>query len=345
MSVSRKLTWADYPTPRVKMVKGKYSIVVSVPRAIRHLFGTPEVAKATGTTDRAIAEKKLILFGNELYAKLDQKQIDAERATFDEVDLIAIEAITTFAKAIRYRGGRIPPLVAETEHTELTRLKNRLDAFVEQHRDSMVEQDENTVCIKELLEEGTNQGLLDSQTAEVESLSAEQTHALEALSKKISDVRASDPPTMFDDQHSIVVDYGFKVVDSFWQDLLTQAAQQQGHPAPVFDTPTGDGYVKLKLADDDEPKVYPEGLASFLNHPEHVALRGSEVDFQTVERQRQVLPPQPKTVSSVMDEYLERVLRDHDIVDTQKKLKRWAHQFLDVMGDLEITEIKPKHAY
>ena len=67
--------------------------------------------------------------------------------------------------------------------------------------------------------------------------------------------------------------------------------------------------------------------------------------YEVLERQRQVLPAKPKTVSSVMDEYLERVLRDHDIVDTQKKLKRWAHQFLDVMGDLEIAEIKPKHAY
>ena len=88
--MNRKLTWADYPAPRVKKVKGKYSIVVSVPRAIRHLFGTPEVAKATGTIDRAIAEKKLIPFGNELYAKLDQKQIDAEQDTLTEVDGYAV---------------------------------------------------------------------------------------------------------------------------------------------------------------------------------------------------------------------------------------------------------------
>ena len=339
MSVNQKLTWADYPAPRVKKVKGKYSIVVSVPRAIRHLFGTPEVAKATGTIDRAIAEKKLIPFGNELYAKLDQKQLEAERATFDEVDLIAIEAITTFANAIRYRGGRIPQLVAETEYTELTRLKNRLDAFVEQHRDSMVEHDENTACIKELQEEGKNQGLLDSQTVEVENLSAEQTHALEALRKKISDVRASDPPTMFDDQHSIVRDYGFKVVDSFWQDLLTQAAQQQGHPAPVFDTPTGGGYVKLKLADDDEPKVYPEGLARFLNHPEHVAHRGSEVDFQTVERNRRVQSNDALRISDVRTEYVAHVEAKYDKKNTQRKWIRAIDRFIELIGDVPLSEI------
>ena len=339
MSRNGKLTWADYPAPRVKKVKGKYSIVVSVPRAIRHLFGTPEVAKATGTIDRAIAEKKLILFGNELYAKLDQKQIDAEQATYDEVDLIAIEAITTFANAIRYKGGRIPQLVAETEYTELTRLKNRLDAFVEQHRDGMVEDAEKTAYIKELLEEGKNQGLLDSQTVEVENLSAEQTHALEALRKKISDVRASDPPTMFDDQHSIVRDYGFKVVDSFWQDLLTQAAQQQGHPAPVFDTPTGGGYVKLKLADDDEPKVYPEGLARFLNHPEHVADRGYEVDFQTVERNRRVQSNDALRISDVRTEYVAHVEAKYEKKNTQRKWIRAIDRFIELIGDVPLREI------
>jgi integrase len=342
MSVNQKLTWADYPAPRVKKVKGKYSIVVSVPRAIRHLFGTPEVAKATGTTDRAIAEKKLIPLGNELYAKLDQKQIDAERATFDEVDLIAIEAITTFANAIRYRGGRIPPLVAETEYTELTRLKNRLDAFVEQHRDLMVEHDENTAYIKELIEEGKNQGLLEIRglvEVEVKNLSAEQTHALEALRKKIRDVRASDPPEMFDDQPSIMTDYGFKVVDSFWQDLLTQAAQQQGYPAPVFDTPTGDGYVKLKLADDDEPQVYPEGLASFLNHPEHVALRGSEVNFQTLERQRRVQSNDALRISDVRTEYVAHVEAKYDKKNTQRKWIRAVDRFIELIGDVPLREI------
>ena len=46
-----------------------------------------------------------------------------------------------------------------------------------------------------------------------------------------------------------------------------------------------------------------------------------------------------------MPEYLERVERDTPLEDTKRKKKRWAKQFLDVMGDLEIAAIKPKHAY
>jgi len=60
---SQKLGWADYSAPRVVLVKGKYSIEVSIPRAIRHLFGrgkggSTNLRRATGTTDLAIAEKK-----------------------------------------------------------------------------------------------------------------------------------------------------------------------------------------------------------------------------------------------------------------------------------------------
>tara|TARA_R110002126_G_scaffold61708_1_gene159412 strand:- start:161 stop:1039 length:879 start_codon:yes stop_codon:yes gene_type:complete len=46
-----------------------------------------------------------------------------------------------------------------------------------------------------------------------------------------------------------------------------------------------------------------------------------------------------------MDEYLEDMRLKQNVLDTQKKLTRWNKQFLDVMGDLEIAEIEPKHGY
>jgi hypothetical protein len=42
-----------------------------------------------------------------------------------------------------------------------------------------------------------------------------------------------------------------------------------------------------------------------------------------------------------MPEYLEQVERDTPLEDTKRKKKRWAKQFLDLMGDLEVTNIKP----
>jgi integrase len=46
-----------------------------------------------------------------------------------------------------------------------------------------------------------------------------------------------------------------------------------------------------------------------------------------------------------MPQYLEQVERDTQIEAPKRKKVRWAKRFLSVMGDLEITEIKPKHAY
>ena len=46
-----------------------------------------------------------------------------------------------------------------------------------------------------------------------------------------------------------------------------------------------------------------------------------------------------------MDEYLADMRLKQKVIDTQKKLTRWNKQFLDVMGDLEIAEIEPKHGY
>tara|TARA_Y100000385_G_scaffold138053_1_gene143445 strand:+ start:679 stop:1014 length:336 start_codon:yes stop_codon:yes gene_type:complete len=46
-----------------------------------------------------------------------------------------------------------------------------------------------------------------------------------------------------------------------------------------------------------------------------------------------------------MSEYLEQVERDTPLSDIKRKKLRWISYFLDVMADLEITAIKPKHAH
>ena len=50
-------------------------------------------------------------------------------------------------------------------------------------------------------------------------------------------------------------------------------------------------------------------------------------------------------MATVMDEYLKDMLLKQDSLDTQRKLTRWAKQFVNVMGDMELAEIKPKHGY
>ena len=345
MSVNQVLTWSDYPAPRVKKVKGKYSIVVSVPRAIRHLFGTPEIAKATGTIDRAIAEKKLILFGNELYAKLDQKQLEAEQDTLTEVDGYAVRAINQVAKVFSYNRGNTPALEPSTDFVALQKLKSTLDTYVQMKRDDEPAQTARANEARRIRLEGEKAGVVGlshhpDEEGNYPSWGAPKSEETKEWLEKIKAARNFDADLFSGKKLRLLQTYQNPVVESFWRDLLTEAAQEQGLPSPIFEDVAGIEHVKFSNGN-MIPKRFFDLMAKAAAQEDDAPLP----EYELVERQRQVLPAKPKTVSSVMDEYLERVLRDHDIVDTQKKLKRWAHQFLDVMGDLEIAEIKPKHAY
>jgi len=292
----KKLTRNDYPIPRVVLVKGKYSVEVSIPRQIRHLFGsgkggTTNIRKATGTNDRALADKMLMTLGEELYAKLDQKQLEAEQDAISGVDDFARKAITDVAQAFRYNRGDIPPLEPSTDYAVLEKMKARLDM----HRDM----------------------------------------SDESIPQPNEEPNYQDEDDFTDGKEYYLETYRADIVESYWQDLLTQAAMEQGLSQPSFADVDGIQYVNL---DGD--------LVSHFDATKVVrVVDGKLREYAPVERKRQVLPPQSKTVSSVMDEYLERVRRDYDVVDTQKKLKRWAQQFLEVMGNLEIAEIRPTHAY
>ena len=291
----KKLTRNDYPIPRVVLVKGKYSVEVSIPRQIRHLFGsgkggTTNIRKATGTNDRALADKMLMTLGEELYAKLDQKQLEAEQDAISGVDDFARKAITDVAQAFRYNRGDIPPLEPSTDYAVLEKMKARLDM----HRDM----------------------------------------SDESIPQPNEEPNYQDEDDFTDGKEYYLEAYRADIVESYWQDLLTQAAMVQGLSQPSFADVDGIQYVNLDgdlVSHSDATKVIR-------------VVDGKLREYAPLERKRQMLSPQPKTVSSVMDEYLERVERDYDTVNTRNKLKRWAQQFLEVMGDLEIAEIKPKHA-
>jgi integrase len=66
---------------------------------------------------------------------------------------------------------------------------------------------------------------------------------------------------------------------------------------------------------------------------------------EPISRPARIEPEGIITVATVMDEYLKDMLLKQDSLDTQRKLTRWAKQFLNVMGDMELDEIKPKHGY
>ena len=115
--------------------------------------------------------------------------------------------------------------------------------------------------------------------------------------------------------------------------MVNVAAREQNVPEPNFDPFVRGPYDSVVLADGKILDDLPLGQALPVQ------------TFHPLSRPARIVPTEALTYSSVMPEYLERVERDTPLEDTKRKKQRWAKQFLDVMGDLEIAAIKPKHAY
>ena len=154
--------------------------------------------------------------------------------------------------------------------------------------------------------------------------------SLDEIRERIKGLNSKSQYSMAD--KGVAGRYMTEPVHTFWQDLLISAARGQGLPEPSVEPFTG---PKTDLA-----------LIKGQIHVDHPAMRRlTNEPVEPISRPARIVPTEALTYSSVMPEYLERVERDTPLEDTKRKKKRWAKQFLDVMGDLEIAAIKPKHAY
>ena len=111
----RILSWEDYPEPRLVLVRGKLVVEVSIPRPIRHLFGsgngkTNNRRLTTGTTDQSVAKRKMWALAHEIYKQFDAAQLDAQQGLRDEVDGFALDTISALVKSFKYNRGEAPEL-------------------------------------------------------------------------------------------------------------------------------------------------------------------------------------------------------------------------------------------
>jgi len=255
---SARLTWNDYPIPRVVLVKGKYPVEVGMLRQIRHLFGsgkggTTNIRKTTGTNDRALADKMLMTLGEELYAKLDQKQLEAEQDAISGVDDFARNAITDVAQACSYNRGDIPPLEPSTDYAVLEKMKARLDMNRDMSDESIPQPNE------------------EPNYQDEDDFTNGKEYYLEA--------------------------YRADIVESYWQDWLTQAAMEQDLSQPSFADVDGIQYVNL---DDD--------LVSHFDATKLVrVVDGKLREYAPVERPRQTKATEPLRISDVRSEYVDHV--------------------------------------
>ena len=75
---ARILTWDDYSEPYSKVIRGKYCVVVSIPRKIWHLFGNaPTRQKVAGRTEADFNRRRHSLT-HQIYKEFDERQRQQE---------------------------------------------------------------------------------------------------------------------------------------------------------------------------------------------------------------------------------------------------------------------------
>ena len=302
-----------YPVARLNHIKGKWYVLVSVPAHLRHLFPNQrDLRRSTGTNDESFAKRKQHALAQEIYDLFDQRQREEKSEHVSVADAFAMDAIIGLATVFHQRN--IPDLKPTTDYQLLSSLKQSCDIYADQvinaATDDELEHMRIMNDIAEVQQEFSGTGVL---TLVASTISEGPPYTLE---QKVSAAR-----------------YRTEAVYNYWADLLILAAREQGLPEPSFDPFVRGPYDSVVLADGKIMSDLTLGQAL------------PRQTFQPLSRPARIVPSEALTYSSVMPEYLERVERDTPLEDTKRKKKRWAKQFLDVMGNLEITDIKPKHAY
>jgi integrase len=296
----------SYPASRLKMMRGKHTVVINIPAHLRHFYGgLRSIRRSTGTSDLKTAQAKHLLVAQQIYHELDAKQNEHLIKHHAVADNFATYAIGKLATSFNYHN--IPDLKPSTEYDQLVALKNACDVYA----DMII-----------------NNATIDEAKVVVELVAT--TSSPEELLVRFKELQANSPYTT--EQQGLAGRYKHQMTQTFWHDLLTEAAREQGLPEPRLDPLKGDN-TPLAVIDGNVQVDLPL-MRRMTNQP-----------VEPISRPARIVPTTVLTIASVMDEYLIDMRLKQNLTGTQKKLTRWNQQFLDVMGDLEIAEIQPKHGY
>lgn len=327
-------------------VKGKLYVEVSVPRSIRHLFGSGNGGvtnrrRSTGTTDPKIAEKKKFLLAQEIYHEFDLKQADAEQKEANSYDAFAHKAITDLAIALKYNRGVIPALDKSTSYSDLEEMKRRLDEAVKINDDDSPERTERMLAAFGVMQDARQAGVNFEAPPSIEFQLPGHVSALadvtdDAVTRQKMETARSAHEDAFNVKKTILLEaYSSTIVESFWQDLLTSAAREQQIPEPIFDDVGGIDFVHIN------GRYYPKSKMQAAAK----MLTGGSVTFPDAQRERQVQSSKRFSVVDVREEYADYVKRRYAKANTQGKWLRAVDRFVEMLGDLSLSEIKPLQAY
>ena len=296
----------QYPASRLRLIRKRWTVIVSIPAHLRHLYSNQrDKRKSTFTSDKSVADRLHHALAQQIYDEFDAKQNEHLTKHHAVADTFATDAIHGLAASFNY--GKIPALKPSTEYNQLVALKTSCDVYAD-----MI----------------MNGGTIDEANVMADFIATSPSP--EEVLVRFREFHINSPYTT--EQKGLVGRYKHLMTQTFWHDLLIGAARKQGLPEPRLDP----------LKGDNTPLAVIDGNVQ-VNSP--VIRRTTNQPVEPISRPARIVPTGIRTLSTVMDEYLEDMRLKQNVLDTQKKLTRWNKQFLDVMGDLEIAEIEPKHGY
>ena len=338
--------WKDYPKPNLRFIRNVWVVEVSIPTSIRHLFGngsgtTNNKRKATGTTDKAIAERRATELTHKIYKEFDEAQLEYANRNNKQMDKYAEDVIYGLADLFKYNRGMRPTLEPSTDYDELVKMKEAFDNYammVEDQKavpiDTDLSGDEMIRALEEV--DTSTQNLLNRILSGVEVDVDAET---EASNNKVQ--KSLFPEIVFDaKQTKYLQHHSEPIVQSYWQDLLTSASQEQGKKPPVF----------KEIADVKDYVIYDErvktmGLPLVREKPDEGSFADRMGDYRPISRPRRNKVKNASNILSVLDEHFIALERDQAKKDTIRKLKKGVKLFVKLMGDLPLQDVGQTTVY
>ena len=333
------LSWDNYPNPTLFSKAGKYYVRVSIPTAIRHCFGTGSGnnnnrAKSTGTNDKSIAQRKMQDLAHKIYREFDEAQLEYANRNNRQTDKYAESIINSLAKALKYNKGLVPLLEPSTDYDELVKMKARFDNAFEQVEDEKVDASSDFASVEAKLDK-----LLDEAKITAEDIKGSDSFS--GVNKSLGDFSGKLQSIFYPDVSRspaivrLLIDHSEPIVQSYWQDLLTEASLVQGKTLPVFDEILDkDDYI---MVGEDT-----EGIPRILKKPPETGLMGfkNQAHHKPISRSRRNVPKSTRYISDVLEEYFSEV-ENHPKIrpETKYKRKRGVNIFIKLVGDLPLQEI------
>jgi integrase len=310
-NIMTALKWTDYPKPNLRFIRGVWTIEVSIPASMRHLFGsgsgtTRNRRKSTRTTDKSIAQSKMHELTHQIYSEFDRKQEDHLTRHHAVADNFATDAIYGLATSFNYKD--IPTLRASTEYNQLVALKTSCDVYAD-----MI----------------MNSATIDETKVMADLLATSPSP--EEVIVKFRELHTNSPYTS--EQKGLAGRYKHLMTQTFWHDLLIEAAREQGLPEPRLDP----------LKGVDVPVIVKTDGNVIVDSP--IMRRTTNEPVEPISRPARIAPKGPPMLSDVQEEYFKIIDRDYNKADTKRALKRGVLKFAKLMGDLPMEEIDLTTAY